>query len=100
MSKFSFITISLDSSELDTDSQGLAEAIQEAGGSLIEDVYAEWIPDDSDDDDDYRPPNYGQITQPIEITFTQEVTMEQLEEILEKVDMDSFGFGNGWDVQQ
>lgn len=99
---FEFITIYLDSSEEDTDPGGLAEAIKAAGGDLIEDVHAQFVSSADDDTEDDFPPghapgNLGQYTQPIEIYFTREVTEEELERIMDQVDQDSFGFGNGWE---
>ena len=92
--------IACDSSEQETDPYSFADAIEKAFGGLIVNIEigpdnAGW--DDDLDDSDYTIPNLGQYTQRFEIEMTRPMSIEEFDAIMETVDGDSFGFGNGWD---
>jgi hypothetical protein len=100
--RFNFLVLSFESSEPDTDPEGLGEAIAEAAGDLVDEDDVAWVDkSDWDTEDDFPfggPPNLGQYTQEITLNFSRPLTMEEVEAFMEKVDCDSFGFGNGWEA--
>ena len=97
MNTFEELSVSCESSEPDTDSEGFGDAIRLAFGDLLDDLDVEWVDDSEDDEDDYRP-NAGQYSQPLHFNFTRPITMDEFDAIMETVNGDQFGFGNGWEV--
>ena len=97
---FTRFNIICDSSQLDTDPYAYADAMEKAFGDLICNI--DVGPDNSDwkydrEEGDSGMPNFGQYTQSFEIEVARPMTIEEFDTIMETIDGDAFGFGNGWD---